>query len=78
MVKFDWAKFSQEVRVKIAKDNLHYKDVGKQVGVLPSTLTRVLSKGAKCDIDTVIKLCRWANIDISRCLLDDSQVGPDK
>lgn len=56
---FNWEKFAQDVRVKIAKDNLQNKAVCQELGILPSTLSRLLAKGNKCNIDTIVKLCRW-------------------
>jgi hypothetical protein len=57
--KFDWDTFAKHVRIEIAKHDLQNKEVCMQLKILPSTLTRVLSQGKKCDIDTVIKLCKF-------------------
>ena len=60
--------FDHELLAKAILDSLKYKDtlrkISAEIGISLATLHRVMN-GKKCQIDTVLKVCKWLDRPIT-------------
>ena len=61
---FDVSLFHAALDARRVERGLRWFEVANEVGVSPSTLTR-LGQGSRPDVDTFFKLCAWADLDPS-------------
>ena len=52
---------------KIRNEGLSYRDVGEQVGVAHTTISRIL-EGKQVRVDTLVRLAEWLQVDPSTLL----------
>ncbi len=55
---------SKLINDEMARRNLSARAAAREVGIAHTTLIR-LSRGDPADVDTLIKLCRWLNVNPS-------------
>lgn len=55
-MKFNYKMFAKAI-IDYRK-NIGLRELGKQMKVSPSTLSRILN-GKKSDIDSILKICTW-------------------
>lgn len=63
-MKFNYGKLDKEIKAR-----MNYKDtlrgVGSEIGVSASTLSGLFRGATHMDIDSVLKICKWLNIEIT-------------
>lgn len=60
---FDRAAFSVVIRSRIKYRKLTIRQAGKEAGVSPATLLRIINEQA-ADLDTVVALCEWLQLTV--------------
>jgi len=59
---FDWKKFAQHVRVGTRALNMSQAQVAKACYVGPERISHLVSKRRPCDLNTVLKLCIYLQL----------------
>jgi len=78
MKKFDRIAFVREVinkrfRVEFArKRHIGLREIGKDIGISASTVSRIIN-GKMIDIDSLILVCAWIEIDIDEFIIDTTK-----
>lgn len=63
--QIDWSALFSALDTKRAAEEKSWREVADEIGVAPSTLTR-LSQGAHPDADTFVTLTRWLGLSSER------------
>lgn len=61
--------------VKLRRGNLSLRDISSELGISPSTLSRV-ERGMISDIETLIVLCDWLNLPVGDFFCDKDDFLP--
>lgn len=61
MISFNNEAFAIAINLKAFEQRLSYRDVAKQAGTSPSTITRVTTQRKSPDANTLARLIKWLN-----------------
>ena len=61
---FDAALFGRAVRACAEERGISLREVGRQAGVSPATLTRTGTDGRRPDVETFARLCRFMRVPV--------------
>lgn len=61
MTSFNNEAFAVAINLKAFEQRLSYRDVAKQSGISPSTMTRITTQRKSPDADTLARMIVWLN-----------------
>lgn len=56
---FDLMDFARRVRVKMAEDDVSYRQIAPTIGVSPATLNRIAKARGLPDVESYLRICKW-------------------
>lgn len=66
---FDQPAFAAAIAAVIEARGLSDRDVARQVGVAPSTITRSIRQGKNPDVDSLAALADWAGLPVDAFII---------